>query len=309
MKSKLTNNQAVINNMASELKQFMSEQVEVINKSLKKILSTELDMPENLYKSMEYSIEAGGKRVRPLLVLATLKDLNVEHEDAALAASAIELIHTYSLIHDDLPSMDDDDLRRGKPTNHIVFGEAMAILAGDAMQTLAFDVLANLSNTNADDKLALIQLLAKASGARGMVAGQVLDIEGEGQPLNVEQLQTIHANKTGALLSCCIQFGATFANLQGDNRKAIEQYAKHIGIAFQIQDDILDVTATTEELGKNAGSDESSDKTTYPMLLGLDGAKKQLAWHHEQAIQSLKFIENETSYLKQFADYIVQRSF
>lgn len=309
MKNNLLICLAVANKMVNELKQFMEEQVQVVNKALQQILNENQSTPENLYESMAYSIEAGGKRVRPLLVLATLKDLNIEHEDAVFAAAAIELIHTYSLIHDDLPSMDDDDLRRGKPTNHIVFGEAMAILAGDAMQTIAFDVLANLSKTNAEDKLTLIRLLAKASGANGMVAGQVLDIEGEGQSLDLEQLQTIHANKTGALLSCCIQFGATLAQLQGVNREAIEAYAKHIGIAFQIQDDILDVIGTTEQLGKNAGSDESSDKTTYPMLLGLEGAKKQLAWHHEQAIQSLKFIENETSYLKQFADYIVQRSF
>lgn len=297
------------NKMGNELKQFMNEHVEVVNHALKNILDQEQDIPKNLYDAMQYSIEAGGKRVRPLLVLATLKDLNIHHEDAVMAAAAIELIHTYSLIHDDLPSMDNDDLRRGKPTNHIVHGEAMAILAGDAMQTLAFDVLANLPNTAAKDQVSLIQLLAKASGANGMVAGQVLDIEGEGKSLTVEQLQTIHVNKTGALLSCCIEFGATFANLQGEHRTAIEKYANHIGIAFQIQDDILDVTATTEQLGKNAGSDESSDKTTYPMLLGLEGAKKQLAWHHEQAIQALAFIENEKSYLKQFADYIVQRSF
>lgn len=287
----------------------MEEHIDAINQTLTMILKQDGEIPQQLFQSLEYSIEAGGKRVRPLLVLATLKDLNIVHEDAVKAAAAIELIHTYSLIHDDLPSMDDDDLRRGKPTNHIVYGEAMAILAGDAMQTLAFDVLANLPNTSAQDKITLIQLLAKASGAQGMVAGQVLDIEGEGQSLSLEQLQQIHANKTGALLSCCIEFGATLSNLHGENRLAIEEYARHIGIAFQIQDDILDVTATTEQLGKNAGSDESSDKTTYPMLLGLEGAKEQLAWHHEQAIQSLHFVKNERSYLKLFADYIVQRSF
>lgn len=294
--------------MTTKLQQFMDEFTPQVNETLESLLQNP-SIPENLQASMLYSIRAGGKRIRPLLVLATLKDLKVKSEDALLIASSVELIHTYSLIHDDLPSMDDDDLRRGKPTNHKVYGDAMAILAGDAMQTLAFETLSNLPNTEHKKIVELVRLLAVASGANGMVAGQVLDIEGERTQLSLTQLQRIHRNKTGALLSCCIESAACVANLEDEKMKAILQYAKNIGIAFQIQDDILDITATTEELGKNAGSDESSEKTTYPMLLGLEGAKKQLDHHHTEAIKSLSFLQNETSYLQLFADYIVNRNF
>lgn len=294
--------------MTNKLQQFMDEFTPKINETLESLL-TNPSIPKTLQESMLYSIRAGGKRIRPLLVLATLEDLQVESEDALLIAASIELIHTYSLIHDDLPSMDNDDLRRGKPTNHKVYGDAIAILAGDAMQTLAFEALANLPNTEPKEAIKLVRLLSVASGANGMVAGQVLDIEGESKQLSLAELQQIHANKTGALLSCCIESAACLANLQGDHMTAIKNYAKNIGIAFQIQDDILDVTATTEELGKNAGSDESSEKTTYPMLLGLDEAKKQLNHHHTLAIESLSFLENETSYLQLFANYIVNRNF
>lgn len=295
--------------MTTNLQAFIDEYTPKINNELEALLTKDQDMPESLRESMMYSIQAGGKRIRPLLVLATLKDLNVTSPDALLIASSIELIHTYSLIHDDLPSMDDDDLRRGKPTNHKVHGEAMAILAGDAMQTLAFETLANLPNTDAKKAIELVRLLAVASGANGMVAGQVLDMEGEGKSLSLEQLQEIHLNKTGALLSCCIESGALLANLSDDKMKAIQRYATNIGIAFQIQDDILDVTSTTEELGKDAGSDESSDKTTYPMLLGLEEAKKQLQHHHSLANEALSFLENEHSLLQLFANYIVERNF
>ena len=280
-----------------------------INETLESLLTKDASIPESLRASMLYSIRAGGKRIRPLLVLATLEDLEVQSDDAFHIAAALELIHTYSLIHDDLPSMDDDDLRRGQPTNHKVHGEAMAILAGDAMQTLAFETLANLPSTEPRKAIELVRLLAVASGANGMVAGQVLDIEGEKKSLSLQQLERIHMNKTGALLSCCIESAALLADLANEPMAAIKQYAKNIGLAFQIQDDILDVTGTTEELGKNAGSDESSEKTTYPMLLGLEGAKKQLIHHHTLAIESLSFLEKDQSYLQLFANYIVNRNF
>lgn len=295
--------------MNNNLQQFMDENTPKINQTLEKLMLKDEHIPETLRESMLYSIRAGGKRIRPLLVLATLHDLKVESKDALLIASSVELIHTYSLIHDDLPSMDDDDLRRGKPTNHKVYGEAIAILAGDAMQTLAFETLANLPNTDPKKAIELVGLLAVASGGNGMVAGQVLDLEGEGKDLSLQQLQEIHLNKTGALLSWCIEAGALLANVTGENKESIQNYAKNIGIAFQIQDDILDVTSTTEELGKDAGSDESSDKTTYPMLLGLEGAKEQLKHHHMLANESLSFLENEHSLLQLFANYIVDRNF
>ena len=294
--------------MPNKLDQFNEENISKIDDMLHKLL-TGHNTPERLQSSMAYSVDAGGKRIRPLLVLATLEDLGVESKDALKVAAAVELIHTYSLIHDDLPSMDDDDFRRGKPTNHKEFGEAMAVLAGDAMQTLAFEALTELPNTPPSVAIQLIRMLAVASGANGMVAGQVLDLEGEGKSLAITDLEAIHLNKTGALLSFCIEAGAILAGLEEEKMDHLKVFAKNIGLAFQIQDDILDVTATTEELGKNAGSDESSDKTTYPMLLGLDGARERLAHHHLLAIESLSFLKNEQSLLALFANYIVERKF
>ena len=294
--------------MPNKLDQFNEENIRKIDDMLHQILSVH-NTPKALQSSMAYSVNAGGKRIRPLLVLATLEDLGAKSKDALKVAAAVELIHTYSLIHDDLPSMDDDDFRRGKPTNHKEFGEAMAVLAGDALQTLAFEALTDLPNTSPTVALQLIGLLAKASGANGMVAGQVLDLEGEGKSLALTDLEAIHLNKTGALLSFCIEAGAILAGLEEEKMDHLKVFAKNIGLAFQIQDDILDVTSTTEELGKNAGSDESSDKTTYPMLLGLDGARERLEHHHLLAKESLSFLENEQSLLSLFANYIVERKF
>lgn len=286
----------------------MDHHIPIIDEQLN-ILLEALDAPSALKSSMIYSINAGGKRIRPLLVLATLEDLEVESKDALLVACAVEFIHTYSLIHDDLPSMDDDDFRRGKLTNHKVYGEAIAVLAGDALQTLAFDVLTKLTETPAQQIIELIRLLSNASGAQGMVGGQVLDIEGEESSLTLAQLEKVHLNKTGALLSFCIEAGAVLASLHKKQTEQVKAYAKNIGLAFQIQDDILDITATTEELGKTAGSDETSDKTTYPSILGLDGARKKLGEHHLLAKNSLSFLQDDESLLALFADYIVERRF
>lgn len=292
--------------MHEKLERFINEKIPVIDQLLNKFME-ETVAPDLLKSSMAYSVNAGGKRIRSLLVLATLEDLGVTSEDALTVACAVEFIHTYSLIHDDLPCMDDDDFRRGKLTNHKVYGDAVAVLAGDALQALAFEVLTNLPNTPASHVISLVQLLAKASGASGMVGGQVLDIEGEKKPLTIAQLEEVHLNKTGALLSFCIEAGALLADLDEEKTKQILMYARHIGLAFQIQDDILDITATTEELGKNAGSDESSDKSTYPSLLTLDGAKQRLDDHHRLALSSLGFLNDEHSLLALFADYIIKR--
>ncbi|QUW22285.1 polyprenyl synthetase family protein [Sporosarcina sp. Marseille-Q4063] len=292
--------------MTNKLNAFIEKNVREIENRLTELLSQKRS-PKSLQSSMIYSVNAGGKRIRPLLVLATLEDLGASSKDALQVACAVELIHTYSLIHDDLPSMDNDDFRRGKLTNHKVYGEAMAILAGDALQTLAFEILTSLNNTSPEVAIKLIRLLSVASGAEGMVAGQVLDIEGEEMDLTLEQLERIHLNKTGALLSFCIEAGALLADVDNENMINLQKFAKNIGLTFQIQDDILDVTSTTEELGKNVGSDESSGKVTYPSLLGLDKAKEQLAIHHQLARNSLAFINNEESLLLQFADYIVNR--
>lgn len=292
--------------MNEKLQRFITENLPVIEGKLNGLLESKI-VPETLKSSMAYSINAGGKRIRPLLVLATLEDLGAKSEDALTVACAVELLHTYSLIHDDLPCMDNDDFRRGKPTNHVVYGEAVAVLAGDALQTLAFGSLTHLTDTSAQKTLQIVRLLSDASGATGMVGGQVLDIEGETRVLSISELETIHINKTGALLSFCIEAGAILAGLPEEKYAQLKKYAFNIGLAFQIQDDILDVTSTTEELGKTAGSDAISDKSTYPSLLGLDGAIMRLAEHHQVAKKSLSFLEVDQPLLGLFADYIVER--
>lgn len=292
--------------MHKELQRFITEKLPIIDAKLNSLL-VDTNVSETLKSSMAYSINAGGKRIRPLLVLATLEDLGAESGDSLTVACAAELLHTYSLVHDDLPCMDDDDFRRGKPTNHIVYGEGVAVLAGDALQTLAFGSLTHLSDTSAQDALRIIRLLSDASGATGMVGGQMLDIEGETQKLSLPELETIHVNKTGALLSFCIGAGAILAGLDEEKSAKLKDFAYHIGLAFQIQDDILDITSTTEELGKTAGSDAISEKSTYPSLLGLEGARARLAAHHQSARDSLTFLETEHPLLGLFADYIVER--
>lgn len=266
-----------------------------------------LEAPKTLKDSMLYSLKAGGKRVRPMLLLATLDSLHATSEDAMHVGAAIEMIHTYSLIHDDLPSMDNDDLRRGKPTNHIVFGEAMAILAGDALLTQGIGLLTNLSTVSAEQKIELIQLFVRASGAEGMVGGQVLDIEGEGKSLSLQQLEIVHRNKTGALLIFPIEAACILANCNQEQRENLVEFAKHIGIAFQIQDDILDIEGKEENIGKTVGKDEKVDKSTYPALLTLQGAKEKRDEHYDNAISALRKVVKNPCTLDEFAKYIVKR--
>jgi geranylgeranyl diphosphate synthase type II len=286
---------------------FKEYHVPKIDKQLsKQILS--IEAPVILKEAMNYSIAAGGKRVRPLFLLAVLDLLKVKHCEALTVGATIEMVHTYSLIHDDLPSMDNDDYRRGKLTNHKVYGEALAILAGDGLLTYSFGELARLKDVSAEKKLELIDLLSKAAGAEGMVGGQVLDIESERKKITVEELEEIHLNKTGALLSFSIEAGAILAMADDNTRKALNDFGFHIGLAFQIQDDILDIEGTTEILGKTAGKDVTSEKNTYPALLTLNGAKDKRDWHYNQAILSLRKISDEQSLLDELAAYIVNRN-
>lgn len=286
---------------------FKESQVPKIEQQLsEQILS--IDAPVSLKEAMNYSLSAGGKRVRPLFLLAVLDLLKVNHSEAWTVGASIEMIHTYSLIHDDLPSMDNDDFRRGKLTNHKVYGEAIAILAGDGLLTYSFGVLARLTEVTAESKLELIDLLSKAAGAEGMVGGQVLDIESERKKVTVEELESIHINKTGALLSFSIEAGAILAEADDKTRKALSDFGFHIGLAFQIQDDILDIEGTTEELGKTAGKDVASEKNTYPSLLTLNGAKDKRDWHYNQAIFSLRQVTEEPGLLDEMAAYIVNRN-
>lgn len=278
----------------------------LIQQQLTELISA-LSIPVPLKESMDYSLQAGGKRIRPMLLLAVLHEMGTQHPDAMKVAAAIEMIHTYSLVHDDLPSMDNDDLRRGMPTNHKVYGEAIAILAGDALLTYSFGIIARLEHVSSDDKVRLIDLLSVAAGAEGMVGGQVLDIEGEEKKLSLEELEQVHRLKTGALLTYSILAGAILGGASAEEMVAFGKFGEHLGLAFQIQDDILDVTGTSQELGKTAGKDESSEKSTYPSLLTLPKAKEKLDYHASEAIHAIRSLNVECPLLEELTTLIVQR--
>ncbi|WP_257310887.1 polyprenyl synthetase family protein [Geothrix fuzhouensis] len=260
-----------------------------------------------LGEAMRYSLEAGGKRVRPILCLLAAEAVGGTAEQALPGALALEYVHTYSLIHDDLPAMDDDDLRRGRPTNHKVFGEGHAILAGDALLTEAFGVLAS-ADLDPVRRAEALALLAEGAGWRGMAGGQALDLEGEAlATYDLEHLRLIHRLKTGALLRASLEIGAVLGGAVPADRAALRAYGEAIGLAFQIQDDILDATATDADLGKRAGKDAGRGKITYPSLLGLDGARKALSEATENALCHLATLPNRTS-LAAWARYLAQRA-
>jgi geranylgeranyl diphosphate synthase, type II len=291
------------------LESFSKKYKALVEKRLREAVGL-LETPENLAKAMLYSLEAGGKRIRPLLLFAVIDSLGKNPKDGLDAAAAIEMVHTYSLIHDDLPSMDDDDLRRGKPTNHKVFGEATAILAGDALLTLSFNLLAELPEESVpvNVKLSLIKGLSNASGATGMVGGQVADMEGEGRPLTLEQLEYIHINKTGKLLEYSIIAGAEIAGATEVQKNLLSKFAYHIGLAFQIRDDILDLEGTEEMIGKPVGSDTENEKSTYPALLGIEAAKEALDHHLRSAKDALASTDLDVAILSQIVDLIGLRN-
>jgi geranylgeranyl diphosphate synthase, type II len=264
--------------------------------------------PPKLLEAIEYSLMAGGKRLRPALVMECARACggNDDNASALAAAGAIELIHTFSLVHDDLPAMDDDDLRRGRPTNHKVFGEAMAILAGDAMVTLAFELLA--TKASPDVAPALIAELSRAAGPEGMIGGQVLDMAGENQSLSLDDLGRIHRMKTGALLTAACRLGALSAGAGEAASAAVSSYGAHLGIAFQIVDDVLDVTATPEQLGKRTNKDAGKGKNTYPALLGLDESKRAAREHLDAAVAALADFGPRGERLKTLARFVVDRT-
>lgn len=247
-----------------------------------------------LEEAMLYSLKAGGKRLRPLLLLMVLKSFGQKVEKGYPAALAVELIHTYSLIHDDLPAMDDDDMRRGQPSNHLVFGEATAILAGDGLLTKAFDVLTEESSTDPAVLVRIVSALAKAAGHKGMVAGQQEDIDGESRSLSLEEIQSIHRKKTGALLSYSFYTGGLLSGCSLEELHLLNKISEKIGLAYQIRDDILDITSNEEELGKPVGSDEERNKSTYPSLLGLEGAKEMLKEELDESIVYVQKLEEKS---------------
>lgn len=259
-----------------------------------------------LAESMGYSVFSGGKRIRPALCMAACELTGGKPEDALYAACAVELIHTYSLIHDDLPAMDNDDLRRGRPTNHKVFGEAVAILAGDAMVTIAFELLAR--DARPALVAALVRELAQSSGPEGMIGGQVLDIDGENQNLALPQLQRLHRMKTGALLKASCRMGAIAAGCTEKQLAAVSDYGRHLGLAFQIVDDVLDVTATAEQMGKATGKDAAKGKNTYPSLLGLDASRAQAATELTASLESLIPLGAAAEGLRAMACFVVERN-
>ena len=259
-----------------------------VETALDQILPPVSVQPSRLHEAMRYTVLAGGKRIRPLLAYAAGEALGL---DAALLdrpACAVEMIHAYSLIHDDLPAMDDDDLRRGRPTCHRAFDEATAILAGDALQTLAFQALAEAPGLSAESRVGMVAALARASGARGMVGGQAMDLEAEGSPLDLVQLENIHIHKTGALIRVSVQMGVlAHGGLDADKAERLDHYAKCLGLAFQIQDDVLDVEGDTAQIGKTAGRDQELNKATYPALVGLAEAKAMANQLITEAIESV----------------------
>ena len=272
--------------------------------------ANELQCPNVLREAMAYSLEAGGKRLRPLLLFATLQAFGKEKNLGVGAACALEMIHTYSLVHDDLPCMDDDDLRRGKPTNHKVFGEAMAVLAGDGLLTYAFQVIMayEQKETSAEKKVRLVLELAKAAGPEGMVGGQVADMEAEGKQLTIDELEYIHKHKTGKLLEFAVLAGSILSNATEEQEEKLLEFAKYIGLAFQIRDDILDVEGTEEEIGKPIGSDVSNEKSTYTTLFTVDRAKDILEETIAKAKDAISSLQLQDEYLLSICDLIAKRN-
>lgn len=293
----------------TDFKKIMTNQAELVEAELDIALASNTNTPAALTEAMRYSVLGGGKRIRALLVFAAGQLFDAKPEALYPPALAVELIHAYSLVHDDLPAMDDDDLRRGKPSCHIAFDEATAILVGDALQALAFEILTNDNNYTAETRVQMVNTLAKAAGPSGMVGGQVLDIMSENKSIPIEALQTLHQKKTGALIKASIMMGAYGAGCAGQQQLTqLAQFADNIGLAFQVQDDILDVTSSTEMLGKPQGSDNQKEKSTYPALLGLSEAKAKVKVLLEGALDAIDAFSGDTKPLKAMAELIVQRS-
>ncbi len=289
---------------------FLGDCRERVERALDRWLPSATTQPANLHSAMRYAALGGGKRVRPVLVYAAGQALGAKPDCLDGAACAVELIHAYSLVHDDLPAMDDDDLRRGRPTCHRAYDEATAILAGDALQTLAFRILCEDDDLCIDriDRLRMIAELAHASGSRGMAGGQALDMHATGREIDLAELENLHIHKTGALILASVRLGALASGASHDERLAgLERYAKCIGLAFQVRDDVLDVEGETEVLGKTRGKDAAADKATYPALIGLEGAREMAQRLIDQALENIAALDAAADPLRQLARYIVGR--
>lgn len=289
---------------------FLATCAERVDRAFDAWLPAAAEQPRQLHEAMRYSVLGGGKRIRPALCLAATRALGGNDEGALVPACAVELIHAYSLIHDDLPAMDDDDLRRGRPTVHIAFDEATAILAGDALQALAFDWLAGRGDLPAPVRLAMVQRLAAASGSQGMVGGQAIDLGSVGKAISLMQLEQMHRHKTGALIEASVALGALAAEGTEDHRhQALARYAGALGLAFQVQDDLLDVEGDTEVTGKRQGADSARQKPTYPALMGLEQARAYLDELLVSCRDSLSGFGEEADPLRSMAEFVVSRHY
>jgi geranylgeranyl diphosphate synthase type II len=291
------------------LADYLTERSALVDDALKQIVDGIDDASGRLKEAVRYSVFAGGKRIRPILTVCAAEAVKGNVDDAVTAGAAIECIHTYSLIHDDLPAMDDDNFRRGVPTNHRVFGEATAILAGDCLLTSAFSVLSDASRFTAGGSrlLGVVHEIAVASGDRGMVGGQEIDLESEGREIDLPFLEFIHIRKTGALIVASVRAGAILGGATEQELHALTDYAKHLGLAFQIADDILDVTGTRQEMGKETGKDHVRGKATYPSLLGLSQSKERAQELVDRALASLSDFGQEAMPLRAIARFVIER--
>jgi geranylgeranyl diphosphate synthase, type II len=292
-----------------ELKRYLIARQKEVDRALGRFLPKESTPPATIHKAMRYSLFAGGKRLRPILCLAAAEACGGKVSAALPLACAVECIHTYSLVHDDLPSMDNDDLRRGRPTCHKVFGDGIAILAGDALLTIAFEIAAQAGSTKRYALREIFHEIAVAAGSRKLIAGQVADLEAEGRRINRKQLRYIHENKTAALLTTSVRLGAMAANASARQLAAITAFGRALGLAFQVIDDILDVTQTSEKLGKSAGKDVAAKKATYPAVIGLDKSRAEARRLTSTAHTALKSLGESATVLRALADYLLQREY
>ncbi|HZT44104.1 MAG TPA: farnesyl diphosphate synthase [Chthonomonadaceae bacterium] len=294
--------------MSFDLSAYLEAKRRSIEAALAYYLPSPEVRPQKLHEAIRYSMLAPGKRLRPTLTIASAEAVGGQEREVMPTACALECVHVFSLIHDDLPCMDDDDYRRGRLTCHKVYGEAMALLAGDALLTLAFQLIAeNASMVPAERILPTLRLIAEASGTQGMVGGQVVDMESQGQPVTPETLQYIHEHKTGALLLASVLAGAMLSGADANRMESLRAYGKHIGLAFQIADDILDVTGDESRIGKPVGSDEERDKATYPKLFGLEESRRRAATEVEAALRALSDFDARADPLRAIARFIVER--
>ena len=290
-----------------DLQAYMESRTNFINRGLDRFLPKESVKPATIHKAMRYSLFAGGKRMRPALCLAAAAACGGTDQAAMPLACAVECIHTYSLVHDDLPAMDNDDFRRGKPTNHKVFGEGIAVLAGDALLTQAFEIAAQAKGWPRYSHQALMLELTKASGSLQLIAGQVADLEAEGKKISAADLKYIHERKTSALLCCSVRLGGMSADCTPDQLKALTDFGYNVGLAFQIIDDILDITQTSEQLGKTAGKDTKAQKATYPSIVGMEKSRKLAKELTGRAFASLKIFKGQAQALEALAHYLLLR--